>query len=180
MAVISAQLSEPPPSLSARVPGLPAAADRVIAKALAKSPADRYDRCLDFAEALLAACRLEATGGASVAGVPYSPTRAAAPVTPATAADADRPGPVQAPSASPGYPPAGAGYPAAGAGFPAAGADFPPPPPAGFRHSRPSAPAFPRRPPNLTRTRSDGPASRTRATGAAVAGGGRAVRSPPA
>jgi serine/threonine protein kinase len=68
MAVISAQLSEPPPSLSARVPGLPAAADQVIAKALAKSPADRYDRCLDFAEALLAACRLEATGGARGGG----------------------------------------------------------------------------------------------------------------
>jgi hypothetical protein len=126
MAVISAQLSEPPPSLSARVPGLPAAADRVIAEALAKSPADRYDRCLDFAEALLAACRLEATGGASVAGVPYSPTRAAGPVTPATAADADRPGPVPAPSASPGYPPAGAAYPAAGAGYPSAGAGYPP------------------------------------------------------
>ena len=86
MAVISAQLSEPPPSLSARVPGLPAAADRVIAKALAKSPADRYDRCLDFAEALLAACRLEAGGAvAGVAGVPYSPTRAAVPVTPPAA-----------------------------------------------------------------------------------------------
>ena len=42
MAVISAQLSEPPPSLSARQPGVPAAADQVIAKALAKSPADRY------------------------------------------------------------------------------------------------------------------------------------------
>jgi tRNA A-37 threonylcarbamoyl transferase component Bud32 len=171
MAVISAQLSEPPPSLSARVPGLPAAADRVIAKALAKSPADRYDRCLDFAEALLAACRLEATGGASVAGVPYSPTRAAGPVTPATAADAGRPGPVQAPSASPGYPPAGAsypaagggypsagpgyspagvgypsagaGYPATGAGFPAAGAGFPPPPPAGFPPQPPIRTGFP-------------------------------------
>ena len=111
MAVISAQLSEPPPSLSARVPGLPAAADRVIAKALAKSPADRYDRCLDFAEALLAACRLEASGaGAGVAGVPYSPTRAAVPVTPPTAADA-------------GYPPP-------------AGRPFPPPPPAGFPRRR--------------------------------------------
>jgi serine/threonine-protein kinase len=164
MAVISAQLSEPPPSLSARVPGLPAAADRVIARALAKSPADRYDRCLDFAEALLAACRLEATGGASVAGVPYSPTRAAAAVTPATAADAGRPGPVQAPSASPGYPPAGAsypaagagypsagagypsagtGYPATGAGFPAAGAGFPPPPPAGFPPQPPIRTGFP-------------------------------------
>ena len=165
MAVISAQLSEPPPSLSARVPGLPAAADRVIAKALAKSPADRYDRCLDFAEALLAACRLEAGGaGAGVAGVPYSPTRAAVPVTPPTAADAGRPGPVQTPSASPGYPPAdagypaagggyppagtgypsaGAGYPATGAGFPGGGAGFPPPPPAGFPPQPPIRTGFP-------------------------------------
>jgi serine/threonine protein kinase len=143
MAVISAQLSEPPPSLSARVPGLPAAADRVIAKALAKSPADRYDRCLDFAEALLAACRLEATGGASVAGIPYSPTRAAGPVTPATAADAGRPGPVHAPSASPGYPPAGASYPAAGGGYPSAGDAFPPPPPAGFPPQPPIRTGFP-------------------------------------
>jgi serine/threonine-protein kinase len=131
MAVISAQLSEPPPSLSARVPGLPAAADRVIAKALAKSPADRYDRCLDFAEALLAACRLEAGGAvAGVAGVPYSPTRAAVPVTPPTAGDA-------------GYPSAGAGYPATGAGFPGGGAGFPPPPPAGFPPQPPIRTGFP-------------------------------------
>jgi serine/threonine-protein kinase len=131
MAVISAQLSEPPPSLSARVPGLPAAADRVIAKALAKSPADRYDRCLDFAEALLAACRLEAGGaGAGVAGVPYSPTRAAVPVTPPAAGDA-------------GYPSAGAGYPATGAGFPGGGAGFPPPPPAGFPPQPPIRTGFP-------------------------------------
>jgi serine/threonine-protein kinase len=131
MAVISAQLSEPPPSLSARVPGLPAAADRVIAKALAKSPADRYDRCLDFAEALLAACRLEAGGAvAGVAGVPYSPTRAAVPVTPPAAGDA-------------GYPSAGAGYPATGAGFPGGGAGFPPPPPAGFPPQPPIRTGFP-------------------------------------
>src|SRR5215475_2159239 len=127
MAVISAQLSEPPP-LSARVPGLPAAADQVIARALAKSPADRYERCLDFAEALLAACLPGATG----AGVPYSPTRAAMPAAPATAADAGAPGPAAAPSAGAGYlpgggtyPPAGAGYPATGAGHPATGAGYP-------------------------------------------------------
>src|SRR5215475_5263555 len=137
MAAISAQLSEPPPSLSARVPGLPAAADRVIAKALAKSPADRYERCLDFAEALLAACRLEATGAeAGAAGVAYSPTRAAGPVTPATVVDAGSPGPAQAPSASPGYPPASVG-------FPAAGAAFPPPPPAGFPPQPPIRTGFP-------------------------------------
>jgi serine/threonine-protein kinase len=172
MAVISAQLSAPPPSLSARVPGLPAAADRVIARALAKSPADRYDRCLDFAEALLAACGPEAAGaGVGLAGIPYSPTRAAMPMTPATAADAGGPGPAQPPSATPGspaadvghpaaddgYPAAGTGYPAAGAGFPAASADYlsagtgypaagvgySPPPPAGFPPQPPIRTGFP-------------------------------------
>ena len=165
MAVISAQLSEPPPSLSVRVPGLPAAVDRVIARALAKSPADRYDRCLDFAEALQAACLPKATGAeAGVAGVPYIPTRAAGPVTPATVADARSPGPAQPPSASPGYPAAGTGYPAAGGGHPAAGAGyrvadggyppssagyppvgeaFPPPPPAGFPPQPPIRTGFP-------------------------------------
>jgi serine/threonine-protein kinase len=129
MAVISAQLSEPPPSLSARVPGLPAAADRVIAKALAKSPADRYERCLDFAEALLAACLPEAAGPeAGVGGIPYSSTRAAAPVTPATAADA--------------------GYPATGATFPPPPSGFPPPPPSGFAPPAPSG--FPPQPPIRT------------------------------
>jgi len=161
MAVISAQLSEPPPPLSARVPGLPAAADQVIARALAKSPADRYERCLDFAEALLAACLPGTTG----AGVPYSPTRAAMPAAPATAADAGAPGPAPAPSAGAGYlpgggtyPPAGAGYPAAGAGYPAAGASypaagypaagagFPPPPPAGFPPQPPIHSGFPQPP----------------------------------
>ena len=107
MAVISAQLSEPPPSLSARVPGLPAAVNRVIARALAKSPADRYERCLDFAEALQAACLPKATGCGS--------GRGRGPITDAgrRAGDArDRrrrrpPGPAQPPSASPGYPAAG-------------------------------------------------------------------------
>jgi len=158
MAVISAHLSDPPPSLSARVPGLPAAADRVIARALAKSPADRYDRCLDFAEALLAACQPGATGaGVSGAGVPYSPTRAAMPATPATAADAGGPGPAQRPSAGAGHPPAGAGYPPAGTGYPAAGtgypaagagfspppSSFPPPPTSGFPPQPPIRTGFP-------------------------------------
>jgi serine/threonine-protein kinase len=137
MAVISAQLSEPPPSLSARVPGLPAAVDRVIARALAKSPADRYERCLDFAEALQAACLPRAPGAeAGVAGVPYTPTRAAGPVTPATVADAGRPGPAQPPSAAPGYP-------AAGTGYPPAGGSFPPSPPAGFPPQPPIRTGFP-------------------------------------
>jgi tRNA A-37 threonylcarbamoyl transferase component Bud32 len=139
MAVISAQLSEPPPSLSARVPGLPAAADQVIARALAKSPAGRYERCLDFAEALLAACLPGATG----AGVPYSPTRAAMPAAPATVADIGAPGPAAGPSAGPGHLPEGGRYPPAGAGYPSAGAGFPPPPPAGFPPQPPVRTGFP-------------------------------------
>jgi len=49
IAVMSAQLSEPVPALSARRPGLPAAADRVLARALAKNPAQRYATCTQFA-----------------------------------------------------------------------------------------------------------------------------------
>ena len=56
LALLWAQLSEVPPPLTGRRPDLPLAVDQVMAKALAKSPGDRYARCLDFAEALRAAC----------------------------------------------------------------------------------------------------------------------------
>ena len=52
MAVMYAQLSEPPPALSSRRRGLPFAVDDVFIKALAKAPADRYPTCSEFAEAL--------------------------------------------------------------------------------------------------------------------------------
>ena len=52
MAVLLAHLSEPPPSLCSRRPDLPAATDRVLARALAKAPEDRYLSCRDFADAL--------------------------------------------------------------------------------------------------------------------------------
>jgi serine/threonine-protein kinase len=41
-AVIWAHMSKPPPPLTSRQPGLPAAVDGVLAKALAKAPGDRY------------------------------------------------------------------------------------------------------------------------------------------
>jgi len=52
IAVLFAHLSEPPPSLSSRRPGLPDAADRVLARALAKTPEERYGSCSEFADAL--------------------------------------------------------------------------------------------------------------------------------
>jgi WD40 repeat protein len=52
MAVLLAHLSEPPPPLAARRPGLPGAADQVLARAMAKAPEKRYGCCRDFADAL--------------------------------------------------------------------------------------------------------------------------------
>ncbi len=52
MAVLYAHVSEPPPSLVARRPDLPSAADRVLARAMAKAPENRYGCCRDFADAL--------------------------------------------------------------------------------------------------------------------------------
>ena len=75
IAVLLAHLSEPPPSLVARRPGLPAAADEVLARALAKVPEKRFGSCADFAAALRAALGL----------APYDP-RGTAPV-PAPAPD---------------------------------------------------------------------------------------------
>jgi outer membrane protein assembly factor BamB len=52
MAVIYAKLSEPPPPVTSRRPDLPPAVDAVLARALARAPADRYASCRQFADAL--------------------------------------------------------------------------------------------------------------------------------
>jgi serine/threonine protein kinase len=52
-AVLYAHLSAPPPPVGARREDLPPAVDQVLARALAKAPADRYSSCQDFADALL-------------------------------------------------------------------------------------------------------------------------------
>ena len=51
MAVMYAQLTAPPPPLTAHRPDLSHAADGVLARALAKDPPDRYPSCRDFADA---------------------------------------------------------------------------------------------------------------------------------
>jgi serine/threonine-protein kinase len=52
VAIINAHLHDPPPSVHVRVPELPIGVDAVIARAMAKAPADRYPDCRAFVEAL--------------------------------------------------------------------------------------------------------------------------------
>jgi serine/threonine protein kinase len=68
-AVIWAHISEPPPTLTSQRPSLPPAVDGVLAKALAKVPADRYASCRAFAEALRDALSL----------APYNPRSGVSP-----------------------------------------------------------------------------------------------------
>ena len=82
MAVLLAHLSEPPPPLSSRRAGLPAAADQVLARAMAKVPEKRYGSCREFADALR-----EALGVA-----PYTSPGIAAPGHPSTEISAPRAG----------------------------------------------------------------------------------------
>jgi len=101
MAVLWAQLSAPPPLLTSRRPDLPPAVDQVMAKALAKSPGDRYDRCLDFASSLQGACGLRSAGLAGGARRPAGPD-----TTPRSATVAGLPGAVPGftrPSPEPPY-----------------------------------------------------------------------------
>ncbi len=67
MAVMWAQVSTAPPALTSRRPGLPAEVDQVIAKALAKDPADRYRTCLEFTSVLRDSC---APGRRAAVGTP--------------------------------------------------------------------------------------------------------------
>ena len=58
MTVMYDQLYVPPPAATVRRPDLPAAVDVVLARALAKNPADRYATCGQFAEELQGALGL--------------------------------------------------------------------------------------------------------------------------
>ena len=77
-AVIWAHMSEPPPALTSRGPAFPAEADGVLARALAKSPGDRFASCRDFADALRTAFCLVPynSGSGRVAGAGPSPLAA--------------------------------------------------------------------------------------------------------
>jgi hypothetical protein len=93
LATIYAHLSEPPPPLALRQPGLPPAVDDVFAKVLAKSPDDRYATCQEFAEALRSAISQQAYPAGGRAAEPYPPGVAEVP----QARPATHSGPVGAP-----------------------------------------------------------------------------------
>lgn len=61
------QYDQPPPLTSVR-PDIPEAVDAVLAKALSKTPDDRYDSCLAFVSALRIAARGPATGSGTGSG----------------------------------------------------------------------------------------------------------------
>lgn len=78
VALLYAHLQEPPPPPSSVRPELPPAIDGVMAKALAKSPAERYGSCGEF----MAAARSAVTPGPAIPTQPSAPpTLAAQPPT---------------------------------------------------------------------------------------------------
>lgn len=88
-AVIRDHLMAPPPAPSRQRPGVPPAIDAVIARAMAKSPQQRFATCHDFAQALRAA----AAGG----------VQAQAPSTPTARVATPPPGPAYRPATPPPF-----------------------------------------------------------------------------
>ena len=75
-AILYAHLLEPPPRLSMLRPGMPPGADGVLARAMAKTPQERYPTCQDFADELRSALGLppylpDVTGPPSFDGTPF-------------------------------------------------------------------------------------------------------------
>jgi serine/threonine-protein kinase len=84
-AVVWAHMSARPPLLAARRPDLPPRVDRVLSRALAKSPAERYATCREFTDALRSALGLVSyeAGGSTAPPAIRTPTEAAVLAPPA-------------------------------------------------------------------------------------------------
>ncbi|MEP7025222.1 MAG: serine/threonine-protein kinase [Actinomycetota bacterium] len=59
LSLLRVRFAESPLPLTSLRPDLPPDIDAVLARAMARAPADRYDTCLDFVAALVEACGLE-------------------------------------------------------------------------------------------------------------------------
>ncbi|MFI9509357.1 protein kinase [Nocardia sp. NPDC052566] len=94
VAVIQGHLQQPPPPVGSVRPGLPAALDVALAKALAKRAEDRYGSCAELAEAAL--CAFAGPAGAAPVTRPVPASRLAPTQVRATP-----------PAGHPGPPPAG-------------------------------------------------------------------------
>ena len=116
VALLWAHMNDAPPSLSALRPDLPPAVDPVIARAMAKSPGQRYGSCGQFAaalrQALSAGPRTHATPSADPHGTMLAPPHAATFTPPASPAPprgtvlARNSGPSNVPAPAPARPPA--------------------------------------------------------------------------
>ncbi len=98
MAVLWAHMSEPPPSVTALRPDLPRGIDQVLARAMAKTPEERYRTCGEFAEAFRTALGVGTVGTGA-----YSPPDRTLPLPSLTFADpatAGAPGPGAMPPAA--------------------------------------------------------------------------------
>ncbi|MFE3188693.1 serine/threonine-protein kinase [Nocardia sp. NPDC059240] len=78
-AVMMGHINEPPPKVTAVDPSLPAALDEVIAIAMAKNPADRFDTCHEFTTALKSVLEY-GVSGLTMHTVPHKLADDAAPV----------------------------------------------------------------------------------------------------
>ncbi len=81
VAVLWAHMRDEPPLLSEARQGLPEAVDGVLAKALAKDPAERYSRCRDFVGDLRAALGEEGVPALATTRLERSPAESADPAT---------------------------------------------------------------------------------------------------
>ncbi|MGM7647555.1 serine/threonine-protein kinase [Nocardia sp. JW2] len=126
-AVITGHLQSPPPPVSPRRAGLPPNLDAVMARALAKRPADRFSSCEEFVEAAQRAMRTGTTGARPIArpasGAHAQPFMGMQPMRPVNTSGAAIPvAPVPPMAPRPATPAAWA--------QPAMRAPMPPPPPA--------------------------------------------------
>jgi DNA-binding beta-propeller fold protein YncE len=88
VAVMYAQLHEPPPALRRRRPDLPDGIDEIMGRALAKTPADRFVSCRDFAAALRTVLGLGAASRESSPRDAHPRTEIASPAVPGPVAPA--------------------------------------------------------------------------------------------